>query len=125
MVNKFASYVVIGSIAFFIDASITLGLASFLHYIVANTLGFIVANLANFLLAHKWVFHGQLVRAELVKTYLPVLAISVIGLGLSNLNMYLLIEHVSMHILPAKVVTTFVVLVWNFFGRIAFVYNKT
>lgn len=125
MVKKFASYVVIGSIAFSIDASITLGLATFLNYIFANTVGFIVANFANFLLAHKWVFHGKLVRAELVNTYFPVLAISVIGLGLSNLSMYLLIEYVNMHILPAKIVTTLIVLVWNFFGRITFVYNKT
>lgn len=125
MVKKFASYVVIGSIAFSIDASITLGLAIFLNYIVANTVGFVVANFANFLLAHKWVFNGKLVRAEFVHTYFPVLAISVIGLGLSNLSMFLLIDYVSMQILSAKIVTTLVVLVWNFFGRVTFVYNKT
>lgn len=125
MAKKFASYVVIGSIAFSIDASITLSLATFLNYIVANTVGFVVANFANFLLAHKWVFNGKLVRAELVNTYFPVFAISVIGLGLSNLSMFLLVDYVSMQILTAKIVTTLVVLVWNFFGRVTFVYNKT
>lgn len=124
MVKKFTSYLIVGSITFFIDAAITLSLATVLHYIVANTMGFIVANFANFLLAHKWVFRGKLERSDLVSTYFSVLAISVIGLLLSNLSMYILIDHANVQLLPAKIVTTLIVLVWNFFGRIAFVYNK-
>jgi putative flippase GtrA len=124
MVKKFTSYAIVGGITFFIDAGITLGLATFLHYIVANTLGFAVANVVNFLLAHNWVFRGKLARADLVRTYFSVLAISVVGLLLSNLCMYLLIDHADMQLLPAKILTTLIVLVWNFFGRIAFVYNK-
>lgn len=114
-----------GSIAFVIDAGITLLLAKFIHYIAANTVGFIVANLVNFLLAHKWVFHGKPGATELSSAYLPVLVISVIGLLLSNLCMFALIGIAGLQLLPAKIFTTLIVLVWNFFGRIGFVYNKS
>lgn len=65
MVKKLASYLVVGGIAFIVDASITMMLAKHIHYVAANTAGFIVANLVNFLLAHKWVFHGKLEPVEL------------------------------------------------------------
>lgn len=124
MVKKFASYLVVGGIAFIVDAGITLILAKYIHYVAANTAGFIVANLVNFLLAHKWVFHGKLEPIELGKAYLPTLAISVIGLLLSNLFMIIFVTFAGWHLLPAKILTTIIVLAWNFLGRVKFIYKQ-
>jgi len=125
MLKKFTSYLLVGGIAFVVDAAITLSLASFLHYIVANTVGFFVANFINFILAHKWVFRRKLESADLVPAYVSVLGISVIGLIVSNMSMYVLVDHANMQLVLAKIITTLVVLGWNFFGRITFVYGKT
>lgn len=124
MIKKFASYLVVGSIAFIIDASITLMLAKYIHYVAANTVGFIVANLANFLLAHKWVFHGNLEPNELGRAYLTTLAVSIVGLLISNLCMIMFVDVAGWHLLPAKILTTIIVLVWNFLGRIKFIYKQ-
>lgn len=123
MVKKFASYLVVGGIAFIVDASITLILANHIHYVAANTAGFIVANLVNFLLAHKWVFHGKFEPAALGRAYLPTLAVSSIGLLLSNLCMIMFIGIAGWPLLPAKIFTTIIVLAWNFLGRIKFIYK--
>jgi putative flippase GtrA len=125
MLKKFMSYLIVGGIAFVVDAAITLSLALFLHYIVANTVGFFVANIINFILAHKWVFHRKLESADLIPAYVSVLGISMIGLIVSNVSMYVLVDQANMQILLAKIITTLVVLGWNFFGRITFVYSKT
>lgn len=124
MVKKFASYLVVGGIAFIIDASITLMLAKYIHYVAANTVGFIFANLANFLLAHKWVFHGKLEPNELGRAYMATLVVSIIGLLLSNLCMIMFVDIAGWHLLPAKILSTIIVLVWNFLGRIKFIYKQ-
>lgn len=124
MVKKFASYLVVGGIAFIVDAGITLMLAQHIHYVAANTAGFIVANLVNFLLAHKWVFHCKLEPVELGRAYLPTLAVSIIGLLLSNLCMIMLVDFSGWQLLEAKIFTTIIVLAWNFLGRIKFIYKQ-
>jgi putative flippase GtrA len=123
MVKKFTSYLVVGGIAFIIDTGITLVLAQHFHYVAANTAGFVVANGVNFLLAHKWVFHGKLEALELGRAYWPTLAVSIVGLLLSNLFMVLFVGLAGWHLLSAKILTTILVLAWNFFGRIKFIYK--
>lgn len=123
MVKKFTSYLVVGGIAFIVDAGITLALAKHIHYVAANTAGFVIANLVNFLLAHKWVFHGKLEPVNLGRAYLPTLLVSVMGLLLSNLFMVMFVGFAGWSLLPAKILTTMLVLVWNFFGRIKFIYR--
>ena len=123
MVKRLWGYLIVGAIAFLIDIALTIYLARFFHYVIANTLGFVVANLANFLLAHKWVFNHDFSRPQLARAYPPVFAVSIIGLLLSDLFIYIFIDMLGLDLIPGKVATTALVLIWNFYGRIIFVYK--
>ena len=114
---------IVGAIAFLIDIALTVYLARFFHYVIANTLGFVVANIANFLLAHKWVFNHDFTRPQLTRAYPPVFAVSIIGLLLSDLFIYIFVDMLGLDLIPGKVATTALVLIWSFYGRIVFVYK--
>jgi putative flippase GtrA len=122
MRGKVLRYLVVGVIAFGIDFSLTLLLASRLHHLAANTLGFVAANMVNFLLAHRWVFNRPLTVAEIALAYPAVLAVSIVGLVLSDFLIFLLVDLARLSLAPAKLITTALVLLWNFLARAKLVY---
>jgi putative flippase GtrA len=80
----FRRYVLLGIAVTLLDYVTTLGLATFLHYLVANTLAFLIANLVQFLVAHRWVFRRRFEYPAIVGFYLATLGISTFGLLVSN-----------------------------------------
>ena len=123
MGKRLFGYLIVGVIAFLIDIGLTVYLANFFHYVIANTLGFVVANVANFLLAHRWVFNHEFTIPQLTKAYPPLLAVSIVGLLLSDLLIYIFVGLMGLDLISGKVTTTALVLLWNFYGRIIFVYK--
>lgn len=125
LLRQFASYTVVGVIAFGVDAGLTLWLALKMHYIVANTLGFLVANLVNFLLSHGLVFRRAYSMEALVRVYPSVLGISVLGLLLSDALIVVFVDIAGLTLAIAKVMTTGCVLFWNFLARVLIVYKAS
>ena len=123
LVKKFKAYLVVGGLGFLIDFTVTLFLANHFHYLVANTVGFLIANTVNFLAGHRFVFNRPWHLKDMAKAYPGVLAVSVVGLILSNLLMFLFIEKLGLSLVFAKIITTGLVLVWNFLARLGFVYR--
>jgi putative flippase GtrA len=80
----FRRYVLLGIAVTLLDYVTTLALATFLHYLVANTIAFLVANLAQFLVAHRWVFNRRFEYPAIFGFYLATLGISAFGLVVSN-----------------------------------------
>lgn len=125
VIKKFKAYLIVGGASFLIDFAITLLLVPYLHYLWANTLGFLIANAFNFLAGHRYVFKRPWHLADMARAYPAVLSVSVIGLILSNVLMYVFIEQMAMDLIPAKIVTTALVLIWNFSARLRFIYKSS
>jgi putative flippase GtrA len=121
---RFLRYVLVGTLAFVVDLSVTLALVVLVpHYLVANTLGFMTANGLQFFIAHHWVFEGA---AETTpwKAYCATLGISVAGLALSNLLVYAGVDGLGLPLAVAKAVTAVLVLGFNYLLRVALVYRR-
>ncbi len=88
---------------------------------VANSLGFIVACTSNYILNRIWTF--QSADAGILQQYLKFVTVSVVGLGLSNLLVYLLHERLKLNFYVAKLGAIAIVMVWNFSANYLFTFK--
>jgi putative flippase GtrA len=121
--GELGRYTVVGGIAFVVDCSVLYGLTALgVNYILANTASFALANVVNFLLGHYYVFETR--GQDLRSAYFAVLGISIAGLLLNDLVLYLFVEHLRLDVMAAKVGATILCLFFNFFARKALVYKE-
>jgi len=108
----------VGGIAFLIDYGILVFLTEVfsIHVLISNAIAFTVAVIVNYILSIKWVFHLHGKRNH--KTdFIVFISLSIIGLLINQLIMWLLIDKIYIHYMIAKLVATAVVLVFNFITR--------
>lgn len=79
---------------------------------VSNSLGFILAATNNYIWNRLWTFHSE--NAEVAREYSTFLLISVIGLALNNLIIYLLHDKLNLNFYLAKIIAIGCVTIWNF-----------
>jgi len=79
---------------------------------MANSLGFSCAVTSNFYLNLNWTFQagGQNIHIYFIK----FVVISIIGLGLNNLFVYLFNGRLAVNFYVSKLIAIFFVFVWNF-----------
>lgn len=126
LIEQFVKFGIVGVIAFFIDFGIyTLCSQVFMwHYIIAGTLGFTISVIFNYLASMKYVFKH---KEEMSRTreFIIFLILSIIGLGINNGMLWLLIDFIQWPFtlskpvleLGAKIIATAVVMIWNFVTR--------
>jgi len=85
-----------------------------IHYIFAATIAFCFGLIVNYVLGKKFVFQDSKLPA--VQEFIWYAAIGVIGLGLNDLIIYILVW-MQLWYLYAKAVSVAVVFFFNFFGR--------
>ena len=114
---QFFRYAFVGGIAALVDWGtlflLTDGLH--LHYLVSAILAFAAGLAVNFLLSKRFVFRAQTARMHPAAEFAAYALIGVIGLGLTELILWLLAP--VMHYMLAKLIATAVVLVWNYAAR--------
>ena len=81
-------------------------------------------NIINFLLAHRWVFQSEVPTTQSTHIYIAVLAISLVGLALSDLIVWLAISQWQMPFLISKILAAILGLVWNFGARKIWIYKE-
>lgn len=79
---------------------------------VSNSIGFVLAATNNYIWNRWWTFQSD--NANIPIEYGKFLVISVIGLGLNNLVVYLMHEKLKLNFYLAKLIAIGVVTVWNF-----------
>lgn len=79
---------------------------------VSNSIGFVLAATNNYIWNRWWTFQSD--NANIPVEYGKFFVISVIGLGLNNLVIYLLHEKLKLNFYLAKLIAIGVVTVWNF-----------
>ncbi len=86
-----------------------------LPLLTATTLAFLLAVANNFILNKIWTFENK--SKNYKKLFIKFLIVSVVGLILTNLSMYTLVEIAGIWYIYSKLITSGIVLTWNFLGN--------
>ena len=124
VIQQFLKYVLVGGAAFVIDYSLLYFLTEVMgfHYLVSNIFSFSSGLIFNYIVCIYWVFTDS----KLGNRYLEFLfygLIGIVGLGISELAMWIMAQGFALHYMVAKLISTAVVLVWNFVARKYLLFN--
>lgn len=121
LIAQIMKFGVVGVVAFCIDYGLLALLTEVfaVNYLASATVSFTVSVVFNYAASMRYVFthkEGMSRRREFV----IFVVLSVIGLAINNLCMWAGVELAGVHYLVVKIGATFVVMVWNFVTRKAF-----
>lgn len=124
LINQILKFGVVGGLAFVIDYALLYILTEFLgvHYLISSVISFTVSVIFNYIMSIKWVFDVN--RKQGIKEFVVFVVLSIIGLGINSLIMYLMVDIMSIYYMISKLVSTAVVMVYNFITRKIFVEGR-
>lgn len=118
LVKQIFRFGLVGGTAFLIDYGILFCLTEFagVNYLISGTISFSVSVVFNYLSSRFWVFE---VKADTNKVweFVIFLILSVIGLGINQLIMYIGVDKFGIYYMLTKIIATFIVMVYNFVTR--------
>ncbi|MCU7693072.1 GtrA family protein [Haoranjiania flava] len=82
---------------------------------IANSIGFVTAATSNYILNRVWTFKSH--EDNIPLEFFSFFTVSVIGLLINNLIIYLLTEKMNVKFYAAKLIAIGVVVIWNFFAN--------
>ena len=111
-------FVIVGGTATIIDWIIYYLLYNFLHIppLIANILSFSVSVIYNYIASVKWVFNVNQEKSK-KRMFIEFMIFSILGLLLSELLLWILIDLLSINAMISKIVATAIVMVFNFITR--------
>ena len=86
----------------------------------SNILGFVFAATTNYLLNRWWTFQSS--NPQVGIEYAKYFLISVVGLGIDTLTVYLLNDKLKWNFYLSKVFAIGAATLWNFFGNLLFTF---
>lgn len=118
-------YTFVGGFAFLVDFGTLFFLTeiSHVHYLVSAGIAFIFGLTINYFLSVLWVFSSRTIESRLLEFFLFAL-IGLVGLGLTELLLWILTDILLIYYLFSKIITTIIVYFWNFFVRKIMLFNK-
>ena len=119
---KFIKFGVVGFIGLVIDFSITWLLKEKLkvNKFIANGSGFATAATVNYFINRIWTF--QSTNPDVKGEYFSFILVSVVGLGINSLVLWLLIKKFKMNFYLAKLFAIIVTTIWNFGANLLFTF---
>ena len=94
-----------------------------LEYLLSCGISFTVSVIANYLLSMKFVFERKDTLDRRIE-FIIFVVMSVIGLGLTELLMWVFVDKANIHYMISKIVVTAIVMVYNFVTRKLFLEKK-
>ena len=121
LINQILKFGIVGVIAFLIDYILFLTLTEIIgvHYLISNIISFSVSVIFNYILSIKWVF--EIKHKQTKKDFILFVILSVIGLGINELIIYIMVDKLIINKMFSKLVATAVVMVYNFITRKVFI----
>ena len=86
-----------------------------IHYLIASGIGFMLSVVLNYLMCVRWVFPNTQGKGN--KAKMLFLVTSLIGLALNQLFMWAFVDGLGIYYLLAKVITTILIMVWNYITK--------
>lgn len=115
---QFFRYVFVGGAAFLVDGgALFLIEMSGVHYLVAVVFAFVIGLITNFVLSRLLVFKGNETEKSSIVEFVVYAVIGIIGLGITEVIMYICTEKAGLYFMVSKVIAAVIVLVWNFVAR--------
>jgi len=121
---KFVKFGIVGFSGVFVDFGVTYACKEWLKIqkYVANSIGFIVAASSNYVLNRTWTFRSN--NPEVAREYTEFFIISLVGLGLANLIVWLIHGKGKQNFYLSKLFAIGVVTIWNFFANYYITFAK-
>lgn len=118
LIKQFMKFGVVGAIAFVIDYGTMVFLTEVfgVDYLLSTTIGFTVSVIFNYLASMRFVFvHKEDMSRR--REFIIFILLSVIGLGINDLLMFLGVDFVGLDYRLVKIIATAVVMLYNFITR--------
>jgi len=118
--RKFLKFAIVGFSGLFVDFGMTFLFKEKLKVqkYVSNSIGFISAASSNYLFNRIWTFHSE--NPKVFVEYSQFMIISIIGLLINNLVLWLIVSRLKWNFYFAKLCAIGIVTIWNF-GANAFI----
>lgn len=118
LIKQLIKFGFVGGICFVIDYGVMVLLTEVagMEYLLSCGISFTVSVIANYLLSMKFVFERKDTLDRRVEFIIFVI-MSVIGLGLTELLMWVFVDKANIHYMISKIVVTAIVMVYNFVTR--------
>ena len=119
---KFIKFGIVGFSGVFIDFGFTYLTKEYLkaQKYLANAIGFTMAASSNYYLNRIWTFHSH--DPNVGGEYMRFILVSLLGLGISTLVIYVLNGRFKMNFYFAKLFAIGGVTIWNFFVNIMYTF---
>lgn len=116
-IRQFVKFAFVGFLSFIVDWGVYFVLTRYalLFYLAAKALSFVAAATNSYIFNRRWTFRSS--DKKIVQEFTKFFIISLIGLGLNTLIMYLAVHYLKINDLVAVAVATGIVLFWNFFAN--------
>ena len=120
---KFLKFGVVGFSGVFVDFGITYLFKEIIkiNKYVSNAIGFIFAATSNYILNRIWTFESE--NADVATEYGKFMLVSVIGLGINSLTLYLLTDKLKWNFYLSKIFAIGAATLWNFFANLLFTFK--
>jgi len=119
--KQIIKFIFVGGIAFLIDYSLLYILTEYfsIYYLYSSIISFIASLIFNYILSIKWVFNVS--KKQSLKDFIIFIVLSIIGLLINGLIMYIMVDKIIIHYMFGKLFSTFIVMIWNFITRKIFI----
>ena len=124
--SEFIKYGISGVIAFTCDFSVlVIGTEYFgLHYLISNIGGYAVGLAVSYTINIKWVFEHRRFGHARAKEFVYFVTIVFVGLGISELIMYVVTDLYDIKYTWSKVISILFVFIFNFVFKKAFLFTE-
>ena len=125
LLSQIIKFGFVGGTAFVIDAGLLFLLTEFcgIHYLISGMISFTASVIYNYIVSVKWVFDAKK-DANKTQEFIVFIVLSVIGLGINQLFMWLFVDMMHIYYMLSKIIATVIVMVYNFITRKIFLEKK-
>ncbi|MGF6989392.1 putative flippase GtrA [Lachnospiraceae bacterium PF1-21] len=125
LIGQIIKFGIVGFTCFFIDYGIMIFLTEIvgINYLLSSGISFSISVFVNYILSLKFVFQPDTGRNKIVE-FIIFIFMSVIGLGINQLVMWLGVDKLGINYMFVKIGATAIVMVYNFITRKLFLEKK-
>ena len=123
LLSKLLKFGIVGCSGMIIDFGATYLCKEILkiNKFLSNGIGFILAATSNYFINRIWTFNSQ--TEDIGIEYAQFMTVSVIGLGINSLVLFLLNEKLKWNFYFSKVIAIAITTIWNFFANLLFTFK--